>query len=407
MKLKQLIHSVRQGAAVLGGVGLALLAFSTASADEVTPDLNQAEANRLSIFHDYGISSIGSTAGQLPDTTDGGLMSSYFGRWVTDSPTPSDRPWSLAATPIIGYDSDPEGLSKERGSLFGGAELAANYALDVTQENGDPTHLAAGYDITGAVYKGTVKQGDNLQQTAFAAANHKMFGDTFVVSGAFRDQFTMDHGTAFLNAIDAGAGGEVFWLSQLSTELSYRYSHLDYFFPVVKTQDPDAGRHTLSLDLHLFPKSQTREPDSESPDRLTDFLRSSLGRFTIGYGYVWNRADGQNYDYEANRLVVGLDDLRPFHTNNLSFDMRYAHEWQIYLNKNNETTPTLNGNHFLLRHDHLDIFTLRANARLADLAKNRGTIGTFLQWDIIADRSNIQNRDFNEFIISTGLVYQY
>jgi hypothetical protein len=87
--------------------------------------------------------------------------------------------------------------------------------------------------------------------------------------------------------------------------------------------------------------------------------------------------------------------------------MRYAHEWQIYLNKNNETIPTLNGNHFLLRHDHLDIFTLRANARLADLAKNRGTFGTFLQWDIINDRSNIQNRDFNEFIISTGLVYQY
>jgi hypothetical protein len=55
----------------------------------------------------------------------------------------------------------------------------------------------------------------------------------------------------------------------------------------------------------------------------------------------------------------------------------------------------------------MDVLTLRANARLFDLPQNRGTLSTFVQWDIIADRANLQARHFNEFIISGGLSYQY
>src|SRR5580658_6182740 len=168
MKLKRLIRSALPAAAGWCGVILALSVISTASADDVTANLNQSEAGRLSIFHDYGISSIGSTAGDIPDSGDGGIMTGYLGRWTTDTPTPADKPWSISATPIFGYDSDPEGLKDERGSIFGGADLAANYTPNFTADNGDPTSLDIGYDVTGAVYEGDVKQGDNLQQTATA-----------------------------------------------------------------------------------------------------------------------------------------------------------------------------------------------------------------------------------------------
>jgi hypothetical protein len=410
MKLKRLIWSAPPAAAGLCGAILAFGAISTASADDVTANLNQSEAGRLSIFHDFGTSSIGSTPSDIPDSTDGGMLTGYLGRWATDTPTPSDKSFSVSATPVVGYDSDPEGLKDERGSIFGGAELAANYALNLTASNGDPTIFDVGYDATGAVYKGTVKQGDNLQQTVSAGAQHKMFNDAFVFSGGFRDQFTIDHGTAFLNAIDLSTGGEVFWFPQLSTELSYRYSHLDFYFPdVVKQQDPDANRDVLSLAMHLFPLPQTRNATvGESPDLLTDFLRSSLRSATVGYAYVWNTSDGSDYKYQANRVFFGLDDLRPFHTKNLSFDLNYAHEWQQYFNTNNtELGDVISGKSTLRRNDHLDVFTMRANARLADLARNRGTLGGFLQWDYIRDESNIPNRDFNEFIVSTGIEYRY
>ncbi len=407
MRLKCIFRSAP---CVVGALSILLLPVSRAAADEVTAQLNESEAQRLSIFHDYGISSIGSTAGEIPDTTDGGMLAPYFGRWATDTPTANEKAWSVSATPIIGYDSDPEGLPNERGSLFGGAEMSANYGLKLTADNGDPTDIDISYDLTGAVYKGTVKQGDNIQQTASAGVQHKMANDSVVLSGLFRDQFTVDHGSAFLNTIDGSVGAELFWFSQLSTELSDRLSHLDYFYsPAKKEQDPDANRNVVDLSLHLFPLPQTRDATvEESPDRLTDFLRSSLRSVTLGYAYVWNRSDGSDYRYEANRIHFGFEDLRPFRTNNLSFDLMYAHEWQVYNNKNSETVPDLtNPKAFLLRHDHLDIFTMRANARLVDLAHNRGTIGQFLQWDIIADRSNIQTHDFNEFIISTGIEYKY
>jgi hypothetical protein len=59
------------------------------------------------------------------------------------------------------------------------------------------------------------------------------------------------------------------------------------------------------------------------------------------------------------------------------------------------------------RKDHVDVFTLRANAKLFDLPQDRGSLSSFLQWDIIADRSTIVARHYNEFVVSGGLTYQW
>jgi hypothetical protein len=57
--------------------------------------------------------------------------------------------------------------------------------------------------------------------------------------------------------------------------------------------------------------------------------------------------------------------------------------------------------------DHLDIMTMRMDAHLADLAHGKGSLGTFVQWDWVRDFSFISSRDYNEYILSTGITYRY
>ena len=96
------------------------------------------------------------------------------------------------------------------------------------------------------------------------------------------------------------------------------------------------------------------------------------------------------------------------HLRDVVLDATYAHEWDNFTVPNAEGPNVLAGKPKQVRRkDHLDVFTLRANARLFDLPQNRGTLSTFVQWDLIADRANLEARHFNEFIISGGIRYQY
>jgi hypothetical protein len=185
---------------------------------------------------------------------------------------------------------------------------------------------------------------------------------------------------------------------------------MEFLFPLlIRQQDPDTERETFSFNLHLFPLPQTQGVEaSESQDKLTDIIRHVVHRMTIGYGHVWNPADGEDYKYEADRIVFGLDQLRPFATDDLTFDLQYARETQLYHNFNSEVATVVGGTPLLVRrHDHIDIFTIRANAHFFDLAKNRGTLGGFLQWDVISDRSTVAARDFNEYLVSAGITFRY
>ena len=146
----------------------------------------------------------------------------------------------------------------------------------------------------------------------------------------------------------------------------------------------------------------------ESPDVLTDILRAGLHSATIGYDHIWNYPDGTDYRYDGNRIKFGLDQVRPFANKAVSFDLDYAHEWQDYHDPNTEVRGLLVGtNLHELRHDHLDVYSVRANAKLAELAHDEGDLSAFLQWDVIADRSTIYDRDFNEYVVSAGITYRF
>jgi hypothetical protein len=385
---------------------------ASARGDDVTGVSNQDQANRLSIFHDYSISAIGTTTGSLPGSPGSGFISPFLGNLTTSEPANTDRAWAVSGTPLFGYDSNPEARKDAAGGLFVGADVNAVYALNLDPDDpglGGSTNFLFSYDATGALYEGTVKQADVFQQTATGSVRHGMFDDTLILSALLQDQFTVAHGTAFLNTVDVVPSVETFWCPQFSTQITYDYTRFNYFFHVdKKSHDPNADRHTLMGYLHFYTAPQRRGLESGEPrDQLSAILRRLLSRATFGFGHVWNDAPGADYMYEANRIVFGLDGIRPLKTRALSFDLEYAHEWDHFSNPSSFGEPILSTASARPRRDHLNVLTVRANARLADFSHQAGTLGAFVQWDLINDDSNVPVRHFNEFLVSTGVTYRY
>ena len=398
-------------AAIGAGIGL-LGTTRPVSADVVTGISNLSQANRLSIFHDYSIDVVGlTTRSTVPGSAGGGVMTSVLGSWASTDPAGSGRSFELSATPLFGYDSNPEARRNAQGGVFGGADLLALYRLNIGPEDptvGSPNQFVFSYDATGAVYEGTVFNADALQQTLAGNYRRSVLHDTVFLGLGFQDQFTTEYGNAFLNTVDVTPSFEWFMLPQYSIEGSYDFTRLDYFIHPNARRNPDANRSTVNAKFHFYPTPQLRGEIPESEDVLGDILRQTLQRATIGYAAVFNDSAGLDYHYESNRLSIGVEGVHLPRLRDVTLDAIYSHEWENFLNPSVEGPLILAGKPKQVRRkDHLDVFTLRANARLFDLPRARGTLSTFLQWDLVADRSNINPRDFNEFIISGGISYKY
>jgi hypothetical protein len=380
-------------------------------ADTVTGISKLDQANRLSLFHDYSIDAVGLTTGSIPGSAGTGVLAPAMGDYASTEPAEPGRSFEINATPLAGYDSNPEARRFSQGSPFAGLDLDAVYYLDLGPGDpnlGSPTQFQFAYDLTGAVYGGTTFEADTLQQTLSATYHRWLFHDTVVVGVAFDDQYTTEHAESFLNSFDATPSVEWLFTPQLSLEANYEYSRMDYFIHAVPRRDPTSNRSTVNTKFHFYSLPQVRGDIPESPDQLGDILRATLSRLTIGYAAVFNQTDGLDYRYEANRVSIGVEGIRIPRLHDVTFDVNYAHEWDNFMDPSTEGPIVLAGNPKQKRRkDHVDVFTLRSNARLFDLPHDRGTLSTFLQWDILADRSTIPARHFNEFIISGGINYRY
>jgi len=400
MRLTRLVSAAILSAAV----------SSVALADEPSNVTSQNQANRLAIFHDYGISAIGSTAANMPGDSGGGIISPFMGHYASTEPVKTFRPWYISATPVVGYDDNPEASQAQTSSIFAGFDLAAGYGWQSQEAYpilGPLWSANVTYDLQGAVYEGNVKQANVLQQNVRAEAQRHFLDEGIVASGYLGDSYTNYHGYSFANSLDLGGAVEGFVLPQLSAELGYDYSHLQYFYSTTAPQDPDTERNFLSAALHFYTLPQVTGAIPEAPDRFTEILRETFNRATLRFGHLWNKSDGQDYSMESNRLTFGLEGVHPLNVRDVYFDFLYGHEWQVYQHPNSIAPPSLTKQPNARRSDHLDIITLRANARLFDLPKGRGTMLAFLQYDMIHDWSNIAVRNFDENIVSVGVTYRY
>jgi hypothetical protein len=410
---------IRQAAScVLAGLGatISLLAgTSSTRADVVTDVSTLSQANRLSLFHDYSMNVVGLTAGNIPGSVGSGMFDSFLDNGSATAPSDTDRSYTLSATPFTGFDSNAEARRSAdvQSGVFGGVDLSAVYRINIGPNDptvGSPTQFQFAYDTTAAAYEGTVFKADPFQQTLSGSYRRSLFNDSLFVGFALNDQFTLEHGEAFLNTFDASPSVEWFVAPQESIEVSYDYTRLGYFINHIGVpEDPDANRHTINTRFHFYSFPQLRGDIPESPDQLGDILRATLRRATIGYAAVINNATGHDYEYEANRLSVGFEGVHLIpRIRNIFMDVSYAHEWDNYMNTNFEGPIVIAGKPPRVRRkDHVDVFTLRVNGRLLDLPQDRGTLGTFFQCDLIGDRSNIFNRHYNESIVSGGLTYQW
>jgi hypothetical protein len=402
------------------GCGGSVIGLTTAGAraagDFVTPVSVASQENRLSLFHDYSIDAVGLTQGSIPGSAGTGFLTGSLGHFASTNAV-ADRSWDISFSPIAGYDSNPEARNNAQSSAYAGADLSIAYRCDLGPGDptvGSPNQFRLTYDATGAVYEGTVKDADVLQQTLAWSYRRNLFSDRVFLTMQVKEQFTALHGAALLNTLDAGPGVEWLIVPQASVEFNYDYTSFSFFPPVVRRRDPESDRHTINIEGHLYPTPQVRGPIPESPDVLGDILRETFTRATLGYAAIFNEPRGPDYQYEGTRVWIGMEGMhlpiknRWLDWNAITVDAMYAHEWDNYMNPTSEGPVVLAGKPKAIRRkDHVDVFTLRGNARLFDLPHDTGTIGGFLQYDIIADRSNILVRHYNEFVVSGGVTYRY
>jgi hypothetical protein len=411
MIVKRMLRTALCLTAGIGGP-IALLAQPRAAhGDVVTGISNLSQANRLSIFHDYSIDAVGITSGSTPGSPGTGIMTSVLGSWASTDTSPTANSLSFYATPIGGYDSNPEARRVGQGSAFGGADIAALYRIDIGPADptvGSVNQIRFSYDATGAIYDGTVFNADTFQQTGVASYRRNALHDTVFLGFTLKDQFTTEYGNAFLNTLDAIPSVEWLMIPQASIEGRYDITRFDYFIRPITVRNPDAVRSTVNAEFHFYPTPQVRGPIPEAEDVLGDILRQTLHRATVGYAAVFNEAAGHDYNYEANRVYVGVEGVTIPQLHDVVLDTNYAHEWDNYMNPNDQGPIVLAGSPKQIRRkDHMDVFTLRGSAKLFELPENRGTLTTFVQWNLIADRSNLESLHFNEFIVSGGVSYRW
>jgi hypothetical protein len=347
---------------LLAAAAASALSAPAARAEDVSPTLSQDQANRLSLFHDYGLDAVGNdnyvgepvnvgnpndVGGPIVGSAGGGLLGNVLPSSVVSNDTAGPgRAFDLTATPFVGYDANPESRRLPRASVFGGGELGAAYHVTDGPDDpivGQPLRATFAYNVLGAVYEGQTENADALQQNLSASVRQTLFQNTIVLSSTLTDGFTLEHGSAFLNTFDAGATGEVFFFPQVSVESGFGFTNFEYFFKaILPPQRPSADRDTFVAKAHIYTLSQRRGATiEEAPDVLTEILRATLRRVTVNYDHVWNRPTqrtGGDYQYEANRVGLGLEGLtvppsvgsRSLGTlgQNLSFDLDYDHEFQ-------------------------------------------------------------------------------
>ena len=424
---------------------------SAARADFITPVVTQDQADRLSIFHDYGLDVIGDGTG------DGAGVAGHGGGYLGTVPEPgipgrgaaaaaidkfsdrftflrgiqstdtsgTGRSYDLSVGYASGTDSNPEARSHPHEGAFFGGDLSAAYHLtqgDVDPVVGVPFRADLAYTATGVVYEGPRADADAVQQGLGGYVRRSLLDNTLVFTGGLNDQFTVEHGAAFLDTFDGTAAAEAFVLPQLSLEGGYDYGHLQYFFkPTNDAQRPTAERHTLDARLHVYTISQHRGArDAVAPGGWQRVVQGALRRATLGYAHVFNFPDqqtGTDYRYQSDRVYLGFEglalppELKLFGQplgQGTSASILYAHEFQNYAFDNSASPAVQTGTgpgH--PRRDGLDVFTLRSNTRIIDFAHKAGTLVSFLQFDLVHDGANIPNRHFNENVFSTGLTYQY
>lgn len=292
---------------------------------------------------------------------------------------PPPRPWRLAVSAGGGYNSNVialgEGIAlpvdiSDEASPF--SRFTVDAAYDWRLNSTDT--LTAGYFFQADVYS-LVPSFDLLDNFFYADYRHAFSGD---LGGALRvsNQFSLVGGDTFRNQFGLRPALGYRLTDWAVTELAYSFFVSDYYFPIPPVLNRDGTTHTVALNNYVT------IPGTQLQARL-------------GYFHVWNRADGSDFDFESNGLLVGLSSPIVWE---ITGDVFYTGIFDRYDNPNSLAGPTGFG---FKRDDDVHRVTVQLSRPIGDWLQ------VYFRYDYTLNDSNINFYNYKQNVWSGGLVVEF
>lgn len=313
-----------------------------------------------------------------------------------------------------GYDSNPDAVHDAKGAAFAQLGVRATWDIDRGPVYVGPYDPDLHYDRVlnftyegGArFYEGPLDESNPIQQT-FNLSYKTRVAERLLLYVQASDVWTHIDESPFLNTIAVLPAARYYWTDWLATEFGYSYSNFEYLFdlgglpvPDPSVLDPDADLHQVGPTLLLFAPRPELVPDAK---RRGPLVFPHVEKIALGYAHAWNDADGADLEYEGDRVTFAISGLRFWSTQGAWMDFAYSHEWNDYANPS-VLSPTGE-----VRDDEVSRLAAAFNFVIEPLYDEAsGRVGIVkMNLELVDNESNIQVRDFDQFILSLGFSYQF
>lgn len=297
---------------------------------------------------------------------------------VPVTPPPPPKPWQVVVSLSAGYNDNvialgtdvplPSDIS-QKDSAFVRLGLGGAYTWRLTGMDS----LTAAYALQADVYADV--SAANLLDQVWSLDYRHAFSAEWAAALRVSDQFTLLDGEAFRNQVTVRPAVGYRLTPWSLVELHYLLAASDYYVDVPPVQDRDGLAHQLGL---------------------TGFLAVPGTRLLLrlGAAYTRSEADGADFDAGSVALVVGLSHPLPWQ---LTADLSYAHTFDRYDNPN-----SLAGAGFAFkRRDDGNVLSLQLSRPVLPWLR------AYVRYDFTLNDSNIAFFEYDQHVVSTGLVASF
>ncbi len=290
------------------------------------------------------------------------------------------KPWQLNFSSAAGYNSNVINLGDElvipsdishTDATFERLGLTGSYEWQLTTKDA----VTAGYNLVVDLYQHLSSA--NLLDHYFFTTHRHNFNRNLSTSIRFSNEYTQVGGSNFRNQIGLRPAMVYRATDWLATELAYSCRYGDYYFDTPSVQNRDGFSHNLGLTSYIHvPKTQLN--------------------VLWGYAHTWNRADGMDFDFYSNAYSIGLEHPLIF---KIVGEVNYTRTMVHYNHPN-----SLAGTGFqFVRKDHIDIMSVQFSRPLPFY---RG-LRAYARYDYNRDISNIPTYNFNQYVYTGGIIYEF
>jgi len=324
-----------------------------------------------------------------PDSPLSRVLRERLQRLTGPSTSQSEKPWRLAVSAGGGFNSNvlalgdgiplPSDISS-KGSGFGSFTADGSYTWEF-----NPTTVTAGYGFLANVYGG-VSTAD-LMDHLFSINIRHLFTPQFQGAFLVTDNFTQIGGTNFRNQVAIRPSVAYRLAEWAMVDLAYAFSSSDYlfptFFPVTGIRERDSHTHTVTPSLWI------RIPFLELLVRL-------------GYFHIENQADGSDFDYDADGMVITLQRTLFW---NIMGNVQYTLSYADYHNLNSFAGTF---GFAFAREDETEFFSMSIRRPLNDLIPfaPRGLQG-YVRFEYTNNDSNVSFFNYDQLAGLSGVLIEF